>query len=503
MPSDLPATTEFEDWLNKARALVRGNRPVEALECASRALALRPADPWSGLVYGQCLVAVGQRAEAHKLAISLVAVQIEQPCWNDALGTLLTYCEDPERALPLFTRAVAMEPARSEYLYNLAAAQRMIGDLNGAVQTLDQLIAIAPEDVQAHYMRADLRAQTAASNHTPELRRLLHKKQPLHSEIMLCFALGKELEDLGCWDECFLWLNRGCNLQRRLIAYDVQDDVRTINRITELHDAAPVNYGSGAESEAPIFIFGLPRSGTTLVEQILDSHSAVCSAGELQAFPLAAVNAVRRLTGHPVGKLEFVERLRDVDSRELGEAYLRLAGPRDGAVRFIDKQPLNYLYTGTISRALPNARLIVLAREPTDTCYAMYKTLFTNAYPFSYDLIDLAHYYVAWHALIRHWQTVLGERLLTVQYEDLVANQETVTRRILAHCGLPWEPACLQFHTRQRVVTTASAIQVRRPLNADSVGRWRHFRQQLLPLTSHLSTCEPAYGWRLVPAMAH
>jgi tetratricopeptide (TPR) repeat protein len=498
------ATSEFEDCLNKAQALARSNRPIEALECASRALALRPADPWSGVIYGQCLVAVGRRAEAYKLAIGLVAEQIDQPSWNDALGTLLTYCEDPKRALPLFTRAVTMEPGRSKYLYNLAAAQRMIGDLDGAVQTLERLIAVAPEDAQAYCMRADLRTQTAVSNHVAELRRLLHEKQPLHSEIMLCFALGKELEDLGSWDECFSWLKRGCELQRGLLRYDVQDDVRTIERIIELHDAGFVESGTGVESDAPICVMGLPRSGTTLVEQILGSHSAVRSAGELQAFPVATVKAVQRLGGHAVGKHEFVQRIREVDPKELGEAYLGLAGWRSkSGSHFVDKQPLNYLYAGVISRALPNARLIILAREPTDTCYAMYKTLFTNSYPFTYDLIDLAHYYVAWHGLIRHWQAVLGERLLTVQYEDLVANQETVTRRILAHCGLPWEAACLQFHTRERVVTTASAVQVRRPLNADSVGRWRHFQLQLMPLTAHLRGCEPAGGWRLVSTTAH
>jgi tetratricopeptide (TPR) repeat protein len=494
------ATTDFEDCLNQARALAHGNRPIEALECASRALALRPADPWSGLIYGQCLVAVGRRAEAHKLAIGLVAEQSDQPCWNDALGTLLTYCEDPKRALPLFTRAVTMEPGRSEYLYNLAAAQRMIGDLDAAVQTLERLITVAPEEVQAYCMRADLRTQTAASNHVPQLRSLLDKKRTVHSEIMLCFALGKELEDIGSWDECFPWLKRGCDLQRGLLRYDVQDDVRTIERIIELHDAGFVESGTGVQCQAPIYVMGLPRSGTTLVEQILGSHSAVCSAGELQAFPVAAVNAVQRLGGHAVGKHEFVQRIREADPKELGEAYLRLAGWRsDSGSHFVDKQPLNYLYAGVIGRALPNARLIVLAREPIDACYAMYKTLFTNSYPFTYDLIDLARYYVAWHALIRHWQTVLGKRLLTVQYEDLVANQETVTRRILAHCGLPWEPACLQFHSRERVVTTASAVQVRRPLSMDSVGRWRHFRHHLMPLTNHIRNCEPAGGWLLVP----
>lgn len=488
----------FESWLNLARTRARSGQWAEALECARRAASLRSDHAGTALLRAQCLVALGRRSEAHEIAIRLTAVAGEQPEWNDALGALLTHCEDPVRALPFFERAVALAPARTDYLYNLAAAQRMTGDPHAAERTLGRLIALQPGDIQAHFMRSDLRAQTADANHVAELQRLFRKGLPPHEEVMLSFALAKELEDLARYDESFSCLKRGCDLQRRMMAYNVLDDVATMDRIVEVHRSEIVRSAGGVESTQPIFVFGLPRSGTTLVEQILGSHSAVHAAGELQAFPLETVNAVSRRTGRAVGKLEFVERACEVNPKELAEAYLHAAGSQNfSKPHFVDKQPLNYLYAGLIGRALPRSRIIAVAREPIDSCYAMYKSLFTNAYPFSYDLLDLGQYYVAWHRLVRHWQTVLGDRLLIVQYEELVANQEAVTRRMLAHCGLAWETACLEFHKRQGAVTTASAVQVRRPLYSHSVGRWRHFARHLMPLAEYLHGNEPDGGWRL------
>jgi hypothetical protein len=232
------------------------------------------------------------------------------------------------------------------------------------------------------------------------------------------------------------------------------------------------------------------------VQQILASHSLVQAAGELQAFPAAAMGAVHRQAGRTVAKLEFVERAWQLDGAALGQSYLHAVREhRDGKPRFVDKQPLNYLYAGLIGRALPCARIIALARDPMDACYAMYKTLFTSAYPFSYDLNDLGQYYGAWHRLLRHWRSVLGPKLLIVQYEDLVKHQEAVSRRIVAHCGLQWEDACLAFQERRGAVTTASAVQVRRGLYSSSVGKWRHYERQLDPLAEVLKRAEPANGW--------
>jgi tetratricopeptide (TPR) repeat protein len=486
-------------------AHARAGRWREALECAQHALSLAPGDRDSLLLYGQCLVAHGRRGDARQVAMRIASAPLERADWNDSLGTLLTYCDDPTSALPFYERAVALAPEKTGYRYNLATAQRMTGDLTGAEASLDQVIAAAPDDVQAHYTRADLRTQTGDRNHIEELVRLLdgavaHPRAVArpHEEMMLCFAIAKELEDVERYEESFAYLKRGCDLKRRSMIYDVADDVATMDRIVQVHDCPAIGRGAGVDAAEPIFVIGLPRSGTTLVEQILGSHSAVQAAGELQAFPAETMKAVHRDAGRAVEKLEFVQRAWELDPAALGQAYSDATRLATGAKRrLVDKQPLNYLYAGLIARALPAARIVAVARDPMDSCYAMYKSLFTNAYPFSYDLDDLGRYYAAWHRLLRHWQSTLGEQLLIVQYEDLVANQEVQSHRIIEHCRLPWEDACLAFHERRGAVTTASAAQVRRPLYSTSVGKWRRFERQLAPLAQLLRRHEPAGGWQL------
>lgn len=451
----------------------------------------------------QRLLAMGARSEAFEVAEALARSPLERAEWNDALGSLLTFCEAPARALPFYERAVALAPGKGIFLYNLAAAQRMSGEFAAAEANLDRLIAASPRDARAYYMRADLRTQTAAHNHIEEMAaRLSQFSRDPPGEILLCFALAKELEDVSRDEESFAYLERGCARQRALMRYDVNEDVATLERITALHEAAALGLGAGNEGAHCLFVLGLPRSGTTLVERILASHSAVRSTGESPAFPAQIIQAVQGLAGRAVDKREFVARSLEVDPRALGSAYLAAARPSAGcAARSLDKQPLNYLYAGLIARALPAARIVALAREPMDGGYAMFKTLFTGAYPFTYHLEELGHYYAAWHRLMRHWQAVLGERLLIVHYEDLVQNPEQVSRRMLAHCGLSWEPACLAFDSQPAAVTSASAVQVRQRLYSSSIGKWRRFERQLEPLARILQARRPAGGWRFEPAL--
>jgi tetratricopeptide (TPR) repeat protein len=474
-------------------------RLSEALTCIGRAVALEPDDAGLRLQQGQYLIANGQRREALDVAMSLAAGTLGRADWNDALGTLFTLCDEPSRALPFFRSAVGQSPHDSRYHYNLAAVQRMTGDLADAEATLDAVIARQPSNAYAYYTRSDLRTQSRASNHVPEMIDALARHvRHVGDRILVCYALGKELDDIGDYQQAFHYFKRGADAQRALFTYDVRDDTAAIDRIIARHTPEVVAGAAGFDSDECIFVIGLPRTGTTLVEQIISSHSQVFGAGELQAFPLAVINAVKELHGRPVGKLELVELSLRLDPERLGRSYLEATRPQTGRTRhFVDKQPSNYLYAGLIARALPRARFIVVSRDPLDSCFAMYRALFTGAYPFSYTLPELAAYYAAWHRLIRHWQAVLGHRLLVVRYEDLVQRFEETARRMTEHCGLAWEERISSFHAHARTVTTASATQVRRPVYASSVGKWRNYEEQLTPLIQTLRALEPADGWSL------
>ena len=477
-------------WHLLSLSQAKSGRIEEAQTSIARAIDLAPTDVGLRLQQGQYLIANGQRRDALGVAYSLAQASLPRADWNDALGTLFALCDEPSHALPLFERAVSQAPSHTQYRYNLAAIQRMTGDLTGAEATLNEVIAAQPSNGYAYYTRSDLRTQTPARNNVRQMLNALETHiRHAGDQILLCYALGKELDDIGDYASAFSYFKRAADAQRRLFTYDVADDVAVIARIIERHTASKLVNTQGFECDECIFVLGLPRTGTTLVEQVLSAHSEIFGAGELQAFPLALVNAAKQRRDRTVPKLELVDRSLEIDPYALGHAYIEATRPQTGKTRrFIDKQPLNYLYAGLISQALPNARFIAVLRDPVDSCFAMYRTLFTGAYPFSYTLPELATYYLSWQRLIDHWRGTLGSRLLVVRYEDLVRDFESTARRMIEHCGVDWEDELLTFHRQKRAVTTASATQVRRPVYTSSVGKWRNYATQLRPLVEALGT---------------
>jgi hypothetical protein len=236
---------------------------------------------------------------------------------------------------------------------------------------------------------------------------------------------------------------------------------------------------------------GLPRSGTTLVDRILSSHSAVQSLGEINDLAYAVIGQVygaMDADAAPPERTELVRRSALIDHAVLGDNYLRrVAGYARNRPRFIDKTPWNFLYLGLIALALPGARIVHVRRNPLDSCFALYKTLFRDGSPYSYDLHDLARYYLAYDKLMAHWRSVLPGRFLDLDYEHVVRSQQPATRELLDWCGLPFEPQCLEFHSNPAPAATASAAQVREPLHARSIGIWRNYAAQLVPLATALS----------------
>ena len=401
------------------------------------------------------------------------------------LAEYYSHCGDHASALRCYERAVARQPKNPEYLFSLSAAEIAAGNLESAEEHLNQVIALNPHDYDAYRNRATLRKQTADDNHIAEIEAMLVNgaKTPA-GEAQLCYALAKEYEDIGEDAKAFEFLSRGARKRRSSMNYRVDGDVAAMRRIQSVFSAKLLQGGTaGCDESGPVFIMGLPRSGTTLVDRILSSHSAVDSLGEINNFAYSLMHTV----GQSGDKLSLIDLSAGIDFGELGQRYvdsIRRYGKLGPLL--IDKTPLNYLYIGLISLALPKARIVHVRRNPMDSCYGMYRTLFRAGYPFSYDLDDLSRYYIAYHDLMSHWRSVVPGKFLEVQYERLVEKQEQVSREIVDYCGLDWEPKCLEFHKNTSAVSTASSAQVRRPVYKDALQRWRRYEKQLQPVADKL-----------------
>jgi tetratricopeptide (TPR) repeat protein len=476
-------------WHTASQFAQRLNNPPMALRAIENAVELEPANSQWLLQQCYCLMQLGRVQQARPLALSLASVELSNGYQYATLGLLLSRLELHEQAMAKYQAAISLEPRDSRHHYNLATLQRFLGDYSAAETSLDRAIAINPKDYEAYKLRADMRRQTAEKNHVAELKALLAAEVgDARGRVSVLYALAKEEEDLGEHEDSFAHLQQGASLRREHMRYQVEGDLQTMARIEAVYDTGffqqPI---AGDDNAEAIFILGMPRTGTTLVERILASHSDISSAGELNNFALQLTQLARGKRGK-LSKTELVEQSAGLDFSDLGKTYIDSTRPLSGSTpRFIDKMPLNFLYAGLIHRALPQAKIIHLQRHPLDTCYAIYKTLFKDAYPFSYSLQELGSYYLAYRSLMDHWQQVIPGVIHTVNYETLVADVEGESRNLLAYCDLPWQAECLRFYENRAASTTASASQVREPVYNSSVGKWRHYQTQLQPLVQMLS----------------
>ena len=386
-------------------------------------------------------------------------------------------------------RSVDLAPDRNDLRYNLATSLLTVGELSQAEQQLDRVIQSDYADGDAWYARSTLRRQQPAHNHVEGIAEALrqHGDRP-STAIALHYAHGKELEDLGRHHEAFSAFSRGAAIRKHRLGYRVEQDVLAMQHITRSFGSRDTVSPSGDRGNDRIFVVGLPRTGTTLVDRILSSHSDVASLGETSDLALSVLRTVGRTGRWSGNKLQLIDMSARVDPALIGDEYLRATGQYPAGTRVrLDKTPLNFLYLGLIRRALPGARIIHVRRHPVDSAFAMFKTLFRMGYPFSYDLDDLATYILAHDALMEHWRSTHGEDYLEVHYEDLVAEPETQTGRLAEFCGLEIQNAMRDFHRNPSPSATASAAQVREPIHSGSVNRWRHHRDALAPLIERLA----------------
>jgi tetratricopeptide (TPR) repeat protein len=475
-------------WASASHIALRLDRPLQAVELIERALAIAPQNPRFTILRAHALWAAGDRLAARAMADVAVSLAGSDAGALHELGTFYSAAHAYPEALRCYAHAVELAPLAADYRFNYAAGLRIVGRLEEAEAQYDRVIAAKPDEYEAYFNRADLRHQSASRNHVAELQGVLARGIPHpRGEVLVRHALAKELEDLGRFAESFVELRRGAALRRRHVHYDVERDLATADWIIAAFPAPRLRVGEGCPSTEPIFVVGLPRSGTTLLERVLSGHSCVSSAGELSDFADALVAAARGVSGEERNRQGLIAAAAHVDFAAVGLDYLkRTRSFRGQTQHFIDKLPLNYLYCGPIHLALPRAKIIHLNRHPLAACHAMFKTLFKAAYPFSYDLGELARYYAAYRRLMRYWHEAMPRVILEVRYESLVRNLEAETRRILEFCELDFEPACLDFHRNPNPSATASASQVRRPLYDSSIALWRHYETELIPLREAL-----------------
>lgn len=464
-------------------------RPEAAAKLFSQALELDAGRYDAAIELAWQYILQNRHGEASELLEKFAAMLSNSPLYLDLAGQSYMRLGFYEKAWPLFEKARELQPDANSIRFNMATCAVYLGEIDEARSIYRKLLKKHPAHQRYHYELAQL-DRARDDRHVKQMLKLLRKADPdPRRNIFLYYALGKELEDLGRWNQAFEYYEKGGNAARSTMDYDVATEVAAMDRIAEVCSrewlaADPVT----TESEpTPIFIVGLPRTGTTLTERILSCHSQVESIGETQVLNMVLDRLGNASSGGDNADL-ILEALAHGPASVVAAGYVEAVAYRlGGAPFFIDKLPENVLYLGVIAKAWPKARIVHLRRHPMDACFAMYKQSY---FRFAYTLDDLAEYYLAYDRLSRHWREVLHDRMVEVRYEDLVGDSDRVIRELLDRLRLPFETACLHFEENVAPIATASSVQVREKAHTRSVSKWKRFARQLEPLRARLESGE-------------
>jgi len=438
------------------------------------------------------LLQLGRLNEAEVAVRHLQKIEPQSPQTWVTAAAVETRLMRQEDALAAYERAAQLLPEDAGLRMSAGHVHKTLGHRAESEASYKAALALEPGRGEAWWSLADLKNYSFGDAEIEAMQTLLARepKKP-KSDAQVHFALGRAYEQRGEYPRSFAHYAHGNALRRVQQPFDIEGFERRCARIRAFFDPAffAARTGSGEASRAAIFIVGLPRSGSTLLEQILASHSQVAGTMELPNI-LNIVTQFEDLAASRDGYPETIARAERAELAALGSRYLAETAPlRAGRKRFTDKLPNNFSHIGLIHAILPNATIIDARRHPMDTCFSTFKQHFAQGQAFSYDLQDLGRYYRSYLGLMDHWDEVLPGKVLRVQYEDMVREPEREIRRLLAHCALAFEPACLNFHATARAVRTASAEQVRQPIYTSAVGHWRHFERELEPLAAALGDC--------------
>lgn len=465
---------------NLGNALNEQGKLGEAIACYERALAIKPDHPDALSNLGHAFMAQGKLNEAVACFERALAIKPDFPESLFSLGNALTMQEKYSEAIRCHERALAIRPDFPEALSNLGQAFIGQGKLEEAIACCNQAISLKPDFPECHKNLSNLKTYTREDPHIPMLRHIHETTTKVADRINACFALAKACEDMKQFDEAFSLYAEGNRLKKTELGYHIEHDRRHFELIRLAFDKLPSAPPPLSHDINPILIVGMPRSGTSLVEQILASHSQVYGAGELTTLSRLAGSYFQNAAA-PGFDLAAA-------SRQVSSDYLdELNEISNDRLHVTDKMPINSFWLGFLLLALPDIRIVHMNRDPMAVCWSNFRLCFSNKGPgFTYDLLDLAEYYRMYEGLMQFWRERFPGRIYDLSYEMLTENQEEETRKLLDYCGLEWDERCLEFEKTERIIKTASVAQVRRKMYQGSSDAWRKFEAHLAPLKEGL-----------------
>jgi tetratricopeptide (TPR) repeat protein len=474
-------------------AFQRTGRIENAISSYQKTLSITPEDVEANINLGVLLKSLDRVEEAvacYKRALKINPDHAE--AYNN-LGVIYQEQSLLDKAESCSRKALSINPEYAEAYNNLGSTLKKQGLLEEAISCCQKALLINPGHAESHFLMSSLHKYKEGDPLLIEMEQLysqpgIGEEQRVH----LSFGLGKAYEDVGNYEKSFLCLKEGNRIKRSTIKYSIDGAVAEFNQIKRTFSKSFINdnKGAGIPDKTPVFIIGMPRSGTSLVEQILASHPEVYGAGELP-FVINIMSQMRKRfqTG---ATSEVISGYNEEFIAELGREYIEKTRELSPDSLFItDKMPHNFLWVGAIRMSLPNAKIICCRRDPMDNCLSIYKNIFHTGHNYSFDLQELGQYYLLYQDLMNYWHELFPGKIYDIYYEALVSNQKEETTKLLDHCGLTWDDACLSFHKTSRSVNTASAVQVRKPVYKDSMQLWKRYESQLQPLTEILKKGEP------------
>lgn len=455
----------------------------KAIELIERAIKLSPQNPKYQVYLTKCFAIKGDIPKTAQWAEKAINNKPDSAFDFDILGVAYSRIGLHEKAKEQFLKAISLNSNESNFHYNLASSLKFLSEFETARNTYEKAISINPRHFKAHSALTGLGGITSQNNHIERLSTLISETEDPVDLLLLSHALASEYEALNQHKKAFKILDEAKCRRIDQLGYSFNEDEEMFQSLTNIFSDANIQFSKGFDTEKAIFVVGMPRTGTTLVERIISNHTKVKSAGELHNFEIL-LRQMSQLSNTKIVTKNSMNRASNIDFFKLGQAYIESVYPLTGETdRFVDKLPLNVLHAGFISKALPRCKIICLDRNPLDTIVSNYRQIFAPQYSYcnySNSLETTTQFYLLFKQLVSLWQRLFPDNFCLVSYENLVNNPETEAKKIIEFCGLDWQAQCLEIHENTEPVATASAVQVRQPINNSSVGNWKKYDMYLL-----------------------